>query len=230
MGWPMRFLTSSIGAKILMAVTGLILVLFVFGHMLGNLQVFLGADALNAYGHFLQSNLELLWPVRIVLALSVLLHGIAAFAVWLGNRSARPVKYVKNDYRVTGYAARTMIWGGIIVALFIGYHLAQFTLLWTNPHFADLVDAKGRHDIYAMVILGFQNVPVAILYMVAVAALALHLSHGIPSFLQTLGFRHPKYTPAIEKIGPALALILFAGMAIVPAAVQFGWLTLQGGA
>jgi succinate dehydrogenase / fumarate reductase cytochrome b subunit len=230
MGWLIRFSTSSIGAKMLMAVTGLVLVLFVFGHMLGNLQVFAGAEALNSYAAALQGAPGLLWPVRVILAAAVLLHAVAAVSLALGNRAARPVKYVRRQHRATSYAARTMIWGGLAVALFVGYHLAHFTLLVTHPDYHHLVDARGRHDVYAMVILGFQSAPIALLYVAAVAALCVHLSHGIPSFLQTLGLRHPKLTPAVETFGPALALVLFLGMAAVPAAVQIGWLTLAGGA
>ncbi len=228
MGWLLRFFTSSIGAKMLMAITGLALVLFILGHMLGNLQIFAGREAINSYAAALQSMPALLWTVRGGLVVIVLLHALSAITLTLANRAARPIKYAYNDYVVTGYAARTMIWGGIIVGLFIAYHVAHFTLLLTNPEFAAMTDSAGRHDVYGMVVVGFEQIPISIIYIVAIAALCLHLSHGIPSFAQSLGLHHPKFTPLLEKLGLVIALAIFIGMASIPASVLAGWLTVEG--
>ena len=228
MGWLLRFFTSSIGAKMLMAITGLALVLFILGHMLGNLQVFAGREAINSYAAALKGMPALLWTVRGGLVVVVLLHALSAISLTLANRAARPVKYAYNDYVVTGYAARTMIWGGIIVGLFIAFHLAHFTLLVTHPEFSALTDGAGRHDVYGMVVVGFEQIPISIIYIVAVAVLCLHLSHGIPSFLQSLGLRHPRITPLSEKLGPAIALAIFVGMTSIPVSVMAGWLTMEG--
>jgi succinate dehydrogenase / fumarate reductase cytochrome b subunit len=140
------------------------------------------------------------------------------------------VSYARKDHRVASYAGRTMVWSGIIVFGFIAFHLAHYTLYLVTPEYKNLHDSLGRHDVYAMVVHGFSNVGLSVLYIISVGLLCAHLSHGIPSFFQSLGLRHPKYTPAIEASGPIIAVLLFLGYAAVPVGVMAKWVTLAGGA
>ena len=222
------FLRSSIGTKMVMAVTGLGLVGFVIAHMLGNLLVFFGPSAINEYADSLR-NLPggTLWVARLGLVAIVVIHIVSAIRLTMMNRAARPVRYKRKQNLVTSYAARTMFWSGLIIAFFIAYHLAHFTFLLTNPEFSQMMDGN-RHDVYTMVVTGFQNKAVVALYLVAVALLASHLGHGLPSFFQTLGIRHHTYTPLLKGAGKALAVILFVGFASVPISIATGWITLGG--
>ena len=149
-----------------MALTGLALFLFVVAHLAGNLQVFLGPEEINRYGDFLQTNLELIWPARIGLLVIVLLHIWSAIQLTIENRAARPQPYAQHEVVAASYASRTMFWSGLIIAAFIIYHLLHFTVQvqginLTGKSFVDLHDAKGRHDVYAMLVLGFKNPLVA---------------------------------------------------------------------
>src|SRR5271170_5813303 len=144
---------SSLGKKYLMAGTGLLLILFVIGHMAGNLQIFLGPEAINRYGHFLQSNVEILWPVRIGLLGVVLVHIWSATTLTMANRAARPVAYQQWEPTAASYASSTMMVSGVIVAVFIVYHLLHFTAMvqavnLTHQNFKEFQDTEGRHDIY----------------------------------------------------------------------------------
>ena len=211
-----------------MALTGLGLTGFVLAHMLANLLVFFGPTAINEYA---QSLRDLpggtLWIARAGLAAMVIVHILSAIRVTLANRAARPVRYHRKRNLVTSYAARTMVWSGLILSVFILYHLAHFTFLVTNPEFAEMMDGD-RHDVFTMVVTGFQNKAIVIFYVIAVGLLASHLGHGIPSFLQTLGIRHPRYSPLLQRAGKALAWILFVGFASVPISIVAGWVTLGG--
>jgi len=224
MNWATQYFRSSIGTKTLMAITGLILVLFVTGHMLGNLQIFLGAEAINAYGASLRAHPLFLWIVRGGLLITVVVHINAAIRLAAANRRARPIPYQRVTYSATTYGARTMLVSGLIIFAFLAYHLAHYTVLIVNPEYKTLTDALGRHDVYAMVVSGFSNFGVVALYLVAVFLLTTHLGHGIPSFFQSLGWRHAKYTPSIEKWGPRFGWILFLGFAAVPIGVISGFL------
>jgi succinate dehydrogenase / fumarate reductase cytochrome b subunit len=163
------------------------------------------------------------------LVLGIVLHVITAVRVTRKNRAARPTKYVKRRYRRSSPAARTMIFTGLIIFAFIAYHLAQFTLHWTNPEYGHMHDALGRHDVYSMVVMGFHNYAISALYIIAVALVCMHLTHGVPSFFQTLGLRHPKYTPLLNFLGIALALGLFVGFCSVPVSVMAHWIKPLGG-
>src|SRR5215813_13041634 len=154
---------SSLGKKYIMAVSGLVLFLFVVGHLVGNLQVFLGPEAINRYGHFLQSNIEILWPARIFLLLMIGLHIWSAIKLSAENRAARPVAYANWNPTVATYASRTMLMSGIIVFLFIIYHLLHFTaqvqyINLTGQSFISFEDPQKRHDIFKMMVVGFSNV------------------------------------------------------------------------
>lgn len=214
--------SSSIGRKWIVALTGIVLVLFVIGHLLGNLSLFAGPDAMNAYAAFLKSTGELLWVVRIVLLTCVILHIWFTITLWRENRGARPSKYaVKNDLGTTVYA-RLMRLSGLTVLAFVIYHLAQFTWQSFNPEYKTWVDAQGRHDVYRMVVTAFSCPLVSAFYILAVGLLGMHLSHGIASLFQTLGISNRRLRPVFERGGRILAWILFAGFASIPASVLFG--------
>src|SRR5437762_10123514 len=146
-----------------MAISGLVMFLFVVGHLAGNLQIFLGPEAINRYGHFLQSNMEIVWPARIGLLVCVVLHVLAAVRLSAENKAARPVGYEGDPNPIAAsYASRTMLMSGLIIAAFIVYHLLHYTVQvkginLSGHEFADLKDARGRHDIYRMMIVGFQE-------------------------------------------------------------------------
>jgi succinate dehydrogenase / fumarate reductase cytochrome b subunit len=212
---------SSLGSKFLMALTGLGLTGFVIAHMIGNLQVFSGRDALNSYAAALKHLGGLLWAFRIGLLLIFVLHIIYGLRLWFANRAARPVLYHFKKYRQASLASRTMLWTGCVILAFVLFHLAHFTFLWVNPSYAELHDDQGRHDVYAMTILGFRNPMISLLYIIAIALLAIHLSHGIQSLFQSLGLSHPHWTPMIKMIGGALAVIIFVGNTSMPLAVLF---------
>jgi succinate dehydrogenase / fumarate reductase cytochrome b subunit len=217
---------SSIATKAVMAVTGIVLFLFIVGHLLGNLQIFLGREAINSYSHKLQGWPTLLWLARLGLLVALILHVWAATAVTLANRAARPDAYVMRTPVASTFASRTMMIGGLIILAFVLYHLAHFTFGYIHPNYFNLHDADGRHDVYAMVILGFKSWTVSALYIIAQGLLFLHLRHGFQSMFQTLGVNHPKYNGLIRGLSPVLALLIFVGYVSIPLAVLAGVLTL----
>ncbi len=221
-----RFCTSSIGRKWIVAVTGLALFGFVVAHMIGNLQVFLGPESINRYGAFLQGTGELLWVVRLGLLAMLILHVVFTIKLRLENRSARSAKYAVTEHRAASIPARWMAMSGVMVLCFIIYHLLHFTvqvpatnLIPGGVNFETLHDAKARHDVYNMMVRGFQVPIVSFFYLVGVGLLAMHLQHGIMSMFQTLGLNTGKLRPLWEKGGPAFAWIIFLGYASIPVAV-----------
>jgi len=217
----LRFFEATIVKKAVMALTGVILFLFVTGHLLGNLQIFLGPDRLNTYAAFLKGNLELLWGTRVVLLIAVLAHIAATIQLANLKTRARPVAYVKKDNAHSSVASRSMYVTGPMIAAFILYHLLHFTAGVVHPQFSET-------DVYSNVIYGFQQWPVALVYIVAMALLCLHLNHGISSMFQTLGFAHPHYTPRIKAAARTLSLLYFAGFSSIPLAVLLGVLSPTG--
>ena len=214
---------STIGAKGVMAVTGVILLLFVIGHLVGNLQVFAGREKLNAYAAFLQGLGPVLWVIRLVLLASLVLHVWAAVIVTRRSRAARPIAYAVKVDRVTSYAARTMIWSGVLVLAFVVYHLMHFTVGVYDPGAAfGAQDAAGRHDVYGMVIAGFRHVPTTVVYVIAQVILCLHVHHGASSLLQTLGLRSRNCAKCADRIGPALAALILIGNLSMPLAIVTG--------
>jgi succinate dehydrogenase / fumarate reductase cytochrome b subunit len=220
---------SSLGKKFVMAASGVLLFLFVVGHLVGNLQIFLGPEAINRYGHFLQSNVELLWPVRIGLLVLVGLHIWSAIQLSLENKAARPISYAGAPTPpAASYASRTMLMSGLIIAAFVIYHLLHYTaqvqaINLTGKDFLTLHDEKGRHDVYAMMVLGFQQPLVSGFYVVAMALLCLHLSHGVYAMFQSLGIKVgccPCLPKCLAKWG---AILIFAGYASIPVAILAGW-------
>jgi len=223
-----RVFNSSLGKKYVMAVTGGCLFFFVVGHLVGNLQFFLGAEAINRYGHFLQSNLELVWPARLALLSCVALHIWSATRLAVENRAARPVPY--GVYRPIGssYASQTMLMSGLIVLAFIVYHLLHYTvtvqyLNGTGQNFATFMDAEHRHDIFKMMVVGFNNVWVSGFYIVGIGLLCLHLSHGIGSMFQSIGWKNDAYRPLVDKAARAVAIAIFCGYISIPTAILLGF-------
>lgn len=210
----------TIGAKALMAVTGVVLLLFVLGHMVGNLQVFAGQEQLNAYAAFLKGLGPGLWLMRLVLLACLLLHVWAAVLVVRRNRAARPVAYAVKVDQVTSYAARTMIWSGVLVLAFVIYHLLHFTIGAYDPagSFGRL-DAAGRPDVYGMVIAGFRHVPTTVTYVIAQVLLCMHIHHGASSLVQSLGLRTRLTARCADRIGPALAIVILTGNLSMPLAI-----------
>lgn len=222
-----RIWRSSLGKKYIMAISGVVLVGFVIGHLLGNLQIFLGPEVINRYGHFLQTTPELVWPARIGLLVMVILHIAAAITLAQQNRAARPVPYERYEVVAASYASRTMVMSGIIISAFIVYHLLHFTIQvpainFTGQDFKLLEDAKQRHDIYQMMVLGYQRPVVSGFYVLAIALLCLHLSHGVSSMFQSLGFSNQVYEVWLGRLALALAALIFMGYSSIPAAVLLG--------
>jgi succinate dehydrogenase / fumarate reductase cytochrome b subunit len=218
---------SSLGKKYIMAISGCVLFAFVIGHLLGNLQIFLGPEALNRYGHFLQSTPELIWPARIGLLVMAALHVAAAITLTRQNRAARPVGYGDNKVVAASYASRTMFMSGLIVLVFIIYHLLHFTVQtpdinFTGQDFRTLHDEQGRHDIYRMMILGYKRPLVSLFYVVGVGLLCLHLSHGVSSMFQSMGWKNKSYGGFLDKLAIVVSVILFVGYISIPAAVLIG--------
>lgn len=226
MNWLARYARSSIGAKHVMAVTGLLLLLFAIAHMLGHLQMFGGQDLYNAYAHFLQGLWEVKWPVRVGLLALLVIH--VAFAVMLveRNRAARPVGYARYRPARASIAGRTMAWTGLALLAFLAFHILHFTAGLIDPQAFHLVDPEGRVDAYTMFVRGFQQPAIYGVYLAGVALLAAHLGHGAASWLQSLGLRHPKY-PA-DRLGRVIAVGLFAGYMLPPTAVLAGFIRLPG--
>ena len=209
------FYRSVVGKKVVMAATGCVLCLFVLGHMLGNLQVYQGAEKLNHYAALLQGLGAGLWVVRLVLLGCVGLHVFSAYQLWRLKLDARPVSYVKKATVATSYAARTMIWSGPIVLAFIIYHLLHFTTGQAHPDF--------RHgDVYHNVIAGFSRPAASLFYIAANILLAIHLYHGVWSMFQSVGVNHPRYTPWLKRLAKIYAWVIGAGNVSIPLAVLTG--------
>ncbi len=206
---------STLGKKYLMASTGLLLFGFVLGHMAGNMQLYLGAEIYNAYAHKLQSLGVLLWLIRGVLLSIVAVHIFVAVQLWLRNRRSRPVKYRVFNPPAVDYAARTMVWSGPIIGLFIVYHLLHFTVGSAHHDFI-------RGDVYHNVVSSFQIWWVAGFYILANFLLAIHLYHGLWSLFQTLGWDHPRFGGVRRGVAVAFALLIGAGNISMPLAVLTG--------
>ena len=216
-------LDSSVGAKIVVALTGLGLVTFTIFHMIGNLKLFQGQDAINAYAHFLKHSLGLLlWIARAGLLILFLLHIILAVRLKLRSVAARPVGYQFPGNVQATISSRTMIWSGVVVGLFVLYHLAHFTFGWLHGVNLDAVDTKGRADVHAMVVAGFRNPLIAGLYTAAQLALFVHLLHGIQSAFQTLGLKNRRFAGLIWWLGFLTAHTILVGNLVIVLGVLLG--------
>jgi succinate dehydrogenase / fumarate reductase cytochrome b subunit len=221
--WPIAFYRTSVGKKWAMALSGIALMGFVFVHMVGNLKMYLGESSFNHYAEFLREIGEpifprtvLLWGFRLGLIAAFAIHFHAAYSLTMQNRRARTTQYQSpRDYIAASFASRTMRWGGIIILLFLIWHLADLTWGWANPDFV-------RGEAYDNVTSSLSRVPVTILYIVANIALGFHLAHGSWSIFQSLGINNPRCNSARKAFAIAFALIVVIGNISFPLAVQLG--------
>lgn len=223
-----RFYASSVGKKWLVAVTGLILVTFILGHMIGNLLIFAGQDAINEYGHMLHTMGHglLVWVARFGLLGAVVLHIVATIQLTRANRAARNDPYGKEATRVATPASRIMIYSGLTVLAFLIYHLLHFTARIGNEYdsYRTMLNGVEVHDVYRMVIAGFSWAPASVFYIIAMLLLSNHLSHGFASLFQTLGLATNRTWPIFQKMGQAFALVILVGNCSIPIAIWlFGY-------
>jgi succinate dehydrogenase / fumarate reductase cytochrome b subunit len=233
--WPI--VRSSVGAKFLVALTGICLTGFVIVHMLGNLQIFEGQAKINNYAKFLKDLGPLLWVARIGLLALLAIHMTLSIRLNQRSSEARPIPYFHEDTIQASFASRTMLQTGLLVFAFLLFHLAHYTFGWIGTAqqdgrtvgYLDLHDPAGLHDVYSMTILGFRNPVVSILYIVAQILLLLHLSHGVGSVFQTLGANSPRSQPAIRILGWAVALLVGVGNIAIVVGVWAGAVPLPEG-
>ncbi len=214
---------SALGKKYVMAITGIVWLGYVFAHMVGNLKIYQGAEAFNNYAHFLRELLYpllpssgTLWLLRVLLIVALFFHVLAAYQLTVMNRQARPVSYrSKRDYVAADFASRTMRWTGVIVLLFLAYHLADLTWGWVNP--------VGREaEPFGRVVASFSQPAVAAFYVVANLALGLHIFHGAWSMFQSMGWNNRRFNHWRRAFAIAFAAVVVIGNVSFPLAVAFG--------
>ncbi len=210
------FYQSSIGKKWVVGATGVILFAYVIGHLIGNLQVFLGPDRINVYAQFLHDLGPLLWMIRAFLLLAFIIHIVATIELAQQNKAARPQAYAVQGYQRSTLTSRTMVVSGLIVLCFVIYHLLHFTFEATNPIFRTLEDSHGRHDVYRMLILAFRKPLISFFYILSMFLLTCHLSHGFASVVQTFGLNNSKLSGLIARSGESLAWLIFIGYISIP--------------
>ncbi len=215
--------TSSIGKKYLMALSGLVLIGFVFVHMAGNLQILMGQEKINAYAHALQSlPLPILWGSRLFLLAAVLIHAVTAYQLVKENRRARPNQNYIETTKRAGLASLKMGLTGSILLAFIIFHLLHFTIRTIYPEYSEMMTVVGSpdsneiHDVYSMVLAGFQHTWISVFYVVAMFLLCGHLAHGVSSAFQSLGIRSESWRVKLELAAKAYAWLIFVGFSIVP--------------
>lgn len=212
----LTFYRSTIGKKVVMALTGLVLVGYLVVHVSGNLLIFSGPESINGYAEFLKGSAVLLWTVRVLVFGSVLVHVHAAWRLTLLNRAARPASYRRADRQVPAtWSARSLRIGGVILLVFFIFHILHFTTGQVHPQF-------DGHDVYRNMVIGLSQPVVAGFYLVAMVALALHLHHGFWSWFQTMGWNHPQVNPLRRRLATLLAILMPAGFAAIVLAVVFG--------
>jgi succinate dehydrogenase / fumarate reductase cytochrome b subunit len=212
-----RFWDTTNGKKIVMAITGAIMFLFIIGHLVGNLQVFEGADKFNAYGRLLRVEPLLLWAIRLSLLAAVVFHIIVSVQLALRKKNARPVGYTKKESIGSSYASRTMYWSGPIILAFLIFHLLHLTAGVVQP------EAFHEGDVYGNLVAGFQVPYISAWYIFSMILLGLHLRHGFWSMFQSVGFNHPRHTPILKKAALLFALVITLGFISIPVGVLAGW-------
>lgn len=214
-----NFWQSTNGKKVVMAVTGAILFLFVIGHLIGNLLVFAGPARYNGYAQLLHFDDALLWIVRSILIISVVLHITATVQLALRNKRARPIGYSRKEAINSSYASRTMYWSGPIVLVFVIFHLLEFTAGTIHPGTTFIAG-----DVYHNVVTGFQTWWVSIWYIFAMILLGFHLRHGLWSMFQSVGYNHPRHTPILKKTAFVIAVLIVLGYICIPISVLTGFI------
>ncbi len=216
---PCRFWHSSIGKKIVVALTGAFLVVFLAGHLVGNLLIFQSSEAFNHYADFLHTMLHGwgIWLFRATMLVSLVLHIIATIQLTASNRIARPARYQKDATMVASRSSRMMIWSGLTILVFFVFHILHYTVRVQ----ADLKQLANFHQNWAMTVAGFQSIPVVLFYILAMGLLCSHLSHGVGSIFQTLGLRTKKTAFGIQIFSKAYAVVLFFGFISIPVSICF---------
>lgn len=217
---------SSVGRKIIMAVTGFVLVAFVCVHLLGNSSVFIGADAINAYAQKLHSLGPFVWVFRLVMLAAFAIHIFFGIQLTLENKAATPEKNVQIKRLKTGFGAETMIVSGLVMLAFVIYHLLHFTVRVTNPDIYIPLGDHGMVDVYVMMVKGFSSALSVIIYLVGLGFLFLHVSHGFQSLFQTLGLSNDKSLPFMEMVSKLVGVVLLVGYISIPMLVVFGLIKL----
>lgn len=202
-----------------MGTTGVILVGFVVFHVLGNLLIFQGPGPMDAYSAFLRGTGELLWLARAILIIAVVLHIDAAVQLTLRSRASRPRSYARRNPQASTLAARSMRVGGILLLVFIVFHLLHFTFGTVHPSYPHFDHATVYHNV----ITGFPTLLLVLFYEVSMLALGLHLYHGIVAMVMSLGISHPHYLSAWRRVATAVAVLVTLGFMSIPAAVYLGW-------
>jgi succinate dehydrogenase / fumarate reductase cytochrome b subunit len=228
--WLKPVLASTVGGKFLVALTGLALVGFVIAHMAGNLQIFLGPDVINEYAKKLKDLGPLLWTMRIGLLAVFVIHIALTARLSLLSTAARPIGYAHKQTAQASIASRTMMYSGLVILAFTVFHLAHYTFGsipvtdtdGVTKSVFELRDRLGRHDVYRMMILGFENPIIAVLYIVAQLILMLHLSHGVASTFQTLGLNTPRLQSTWRYLGWGITLLVGGGNIAIVVAVWLG--------
>jgi succinate dehydrogenase / fumarate reductase cytochrome b subunit len=220
-------LRSTIALKFLVALTGLFMVIFLIGHLMGNLEVYAGPKATNDYAAMLKSFPKALWGFRIALIAAVIIHIITTIVLSRRNLNARSQSYALKKSRKASLNSRTMMLSGITIFAFVAYHLAHYTLGITNPEYMLLHDNLGRHHVYNMVIMGFSNAWISAFYIIAQALLGFHISHGISSAARTLGISDARRFELIKRGGQIFAAFVALLFISIPCAVLLGVLTLE---
>ena len=216
-----QLLRSSVGNKFVMALSGILMLGFLVGHLSGNLLVFSGEKAMNAYAAWLQDHGSLLWGARIVLLACLGLHVSMAVRLWLANRAARPERYRREATLEASWASRQMVLTGLLVAAYLVYHLLHYTFRVVDTGGMEL-DADGHVNVYRMVVTGFQDPLVTGSYIVAMLLLGLHLIHAVQSLFQTLGWNHPAWNPIGRFLSFAVPVVLVVGFLAIPLAALLG--------
>ena len=214
-----QFWQSSIGKKLVVALTGAFLVMFLGGHLVGNMLIFQGSVAFNHYADFLHTMLHGwgIWIFRIMMLVALGLHILATVQLWAANKAARPSRYEADDTMVASKSSRLMIWSGLTVLLFFIAHILHYTVR-IEPELKQLADF---HQNWAMTVAGFQNPLVVIFYVIAMGCLCSHISHGVGSIFQTLGLRTKKSAGIIDGLSKVYAIVLFVGFSAIPISICF---------
>jgi succinate dehydrogenase / fumarate reductase, cytochrome b subunit len=218
----MHLLSNTVGRKVLMAVTGLFMLLFVTVHLLGNTSIFAGPDGINAYAAKLHGLGPFVWVFRIFMGVMLAIHMIFGVLLTLENSAANPGKYAVKKMAKATFASETMIWTGLLLLCFIVYHLLQFTVRIT-PDIVLGNDTKGRVDVFTMVVSSFRITPISLVYLAAMVVLFLHLSHGIQSVFQSLGLSNDKALPQYERYGTLLSVLFLLGYCSIPVLILAGF-------
>ncbi len=222
----MQLTQSSVGRKIIMAVSGFVLVAFVCVHLLGNSSLFVGADAINAYAQKLHSLGPFVWVFRLVMLAAFVIHIWYGIQLTLENRAATPEKNVQVKRLRTGFGAETMIVSGLVMLAFVVYHLLHFTVRVTNPDIYVPLGDEGMVNVYIMMVQGFKSALPVIVYLAGMFFLFLHVSHGFQSLFQTLGLSNDKSLPVTETVSKLVGFVLLLGYIAIPLSIVFGFIKL----